>query len=69
MKNVLEQWHNDPSVSSIEYTRMAWSGGMRNSQAYDDLEDNERLATEFRDQVESLGTTAGISPLGINTCP
>ena len=67
--NTLEEWHNDPSVSSIEYTRMAWSGGMRNSQAYDDLEDNERLATEFRDQVESLGTTAGISPLGINTCP
>ena len=53
MKNVLEQWHNDPSVSSIEYTRMAWSGGMKASTTFQDLDFNFQNDSNSRNAVES----------------
>ncbi|WP_405369921.1 hypothetical protein [Nonlabens sp. Asnod2-A12] len=53
MANSLEQWHNDPNVASIEYTRMAWSGGMRDSDAYEALDFTEQNLIISRDAVES----------------
>lgn len=53
MANSLEEWHNDPSVASIEYTRMAWSGGMRDSDAYEELDFTEQNLIISRDAIES----------------
>ncbi|WP_405378849.1 hypothetical protein [Nonlabens sp. Asnod3-A02] len=67
--NSLEQWHNDPSVSSIEYTRMAWSGGMKASTAFQDLDFNFQNDSNTRNAVESqiFFTKSTISIIGNNT--
>lgn len=69
MANSLEQWHNDPSVASIEFTRMAWSGGMRKSEAFNEIDPNEQIAIIFRDSVESGTDVTGQTPISINLCP
>ncbi|WP_303685874.1 hypothetical protein [Nonlabens dokdonensis] len=48
---------------------MAWSGGMKVSEAFDQIDDNEQLAIEFRDSVESGMDVTGQIPIGTKSCP
>ena len=59
---------------SIEYQKMAWSGGMRDSEAYIFLDPVFKSDSERRDQAES-GIVAGLnspfptlSKIGTNNC-
>ncbi|WP_298955211.1 hypothetical protein [uncultured Nonlabens sp.] len=56
--------------AAIEYQRLTWSGGMRESATYEQIPQGERNAIIARDQIESGDprNTLPVSPLGTKSC-
>jgi hypothetical protein len=69
MAGSLAQWDNSQQAA-IEYKRLAWSGGMRDSDVFESLDPNEKLAIIAVDQVESgePQNSLPMSPMGEKSC-
>jgi hypothetical protein len=52
----------------VEYERLAWSGDMKESEVFGSLDDNEEIAINARDQVESGLGHPVLLPLGEKNC-